>query len=75
MGGPRDIEEQRQRMLELEEGFQEETEEVMDLGDVSALELEVIEIPPRKSDLGDARVGLVWVPWKVDEAGIAETAH
>ena len=35
------------------------------------LELESLEVPPRKSDLKAEDVIIVWTPWQVDQDGIA----
>ena len=38
------------------------------------LKLEKQETTPRKSDIDAGRVVLVWLPWKIDDAGVAEPA-
>jgi hypothetical protein len=40
--------------------------------DAAALDLERIELPPRKTDVSVDSLILLWTPWQVDAAGIAE---
>jgi hypothetical protein len=40
--------------------------------DPAALELERIELAPRKADVSVESLILVWTPWRVDAAGVAE---
>ena len=39
------------------------------LTDATQLELETVEIRPRKSDITITALGLLWSPWAVDESG------
>ena len=58
-------------MVELEHELQEEIEELGEKYSIDDIELEAIEIPPRKSDLKAEDVMIVWTPWQVDQSGIA----
>jgi hypothetical protein len=59
---------------ELNADFEEATESLRERLDADNLEIEETPIRPRKSDLTIERVSLVWTPWIVDSAGIAEKA-
>lgn len=56
----------------LEEQFTADTGVLEASYDPQALELEEHEVTPRKSDIEVQDVSLVWTPWFVDGAGIAE---
>ncbi len=43
--------------------------------DPTALELERIELAPRKTDVEVASLVLLWTPWRVDDTGIAEPLY
>ncbi|MGB7343728.1 MAG: ATP-binding protein [Pirellulaceae bacterium] len=59
------------QMAELERELRDELDDVTRQYDADNLELEAIEIPPRKSDLKAEDVLIVWTPWQVDASGIA----
>ena len=59
---------------QLEQDFERATEEFRDAYDPTTIELETLEVRPRKTDLNPDPVRLVWTPWMVDSAGIAEPA-
>jgi hypothetical protein len=56
----------------LEADFQGELETVRAEADVDALELETLEIKPRKSDTLVHHCGLVWLPYAVAPNGASE---
>ncbi len=56
---------------EMERELQDEIGEMKERFDDENLELESLEIPPRKSDLKTEDVAIVWTPWQVDRDGIA----
>lgn len=58
----------------LEQEFETETDKLEFNANPENLELTVVEIKPRKSDLSIDKVALVWTPWRVDSTGIAERA-
>ncbi|MFT7638376.1 MAG: hypothetical protein ACI9G1_000097 [Pirellulaceae bacterium] len=66
------IEQLKEELAEMESEFEEELETVKQEFEVAELDLEELEIAPRKSDLDVERVALVWLPWRVDKDGIAE---
>jgi hypothetical protein len=67
-----DVEAQGRKLQELEQQFEEEVAEVRDaLSDPADLELQEIQVRPRKSDIAVERVALVWTPWKLGPDGIA----
>ncbi|QDU79494.1 AAA-like domain protein [Polystyrenella longa] len=62
----------QQQLAELEEEFELEIESLENKLDVDQLDVEEIQVSPLKSDIETAPVTLVWLPWRVDSAGIAE---
>lgn len=63
-----------ERHNELNAAVEESVQEIKDRFDPDLMELTQEEIKPRKSDIDVDRVVLVWVPYSVDSAGIAERA-
>lgn len=55
--------------------FEAATASLRESLDADNLEIEETPIRPRKSDLTVEQVALVWTPWIVDAAGIAEKAY
>ena len=56
---------------ELEDSLKEEIDKLNETYDADTIEIETSEIPPRKGDLKAETPMIVWVPWEVDEDGIA----
>jgi hypothetical protein len=56
---------------DLERELTDEIDELNEQYDFENLQLEELEIPPRKSDLKAEEVMIVWTPWQVDHDGIA----
>ncbi len=69
----RDLEALHEQLAGLEQEFAGETEA---LDDPSADDYEITEqlIRPRKSDIAVGRVALTWLPWWVDQNGVATPA-
>ncbi len=64
----------QEKLAGMEEEFQEEiARQRMDLLPED-LNLSEIQIRPRKSDMIVERIVLIWLPWKVDQDGLAEPA-
>lgn len=61
----------RDDMEELERELKREIDELGETYSPDKVELEPIEIPPRKSDLKTEDPFILWTPWQVDSAGIA----
>ncbi len=59
----------------LEEKFNEDEAKIEEKMDASKLELEEIKVTPIKSDISIDDFGVLWLPWRVDESGIAETIY
>lgn len=57
---------------DLEDEFKQEVDEVEEKLSVENLEFEELTLAPRKSDLSIEQFSVVWLPWEVDESGIAE---
>ena len=68
------VEELEAEWKELERKFQEQVAEVERETHPDRLELEELQVRPRKSDISIEQVALAWTPWRVDDAGIAEPA-
>ncbi len=57
---------------ELEDELRDEIDRLNETYDTDSIEIETSEIPPRKGDLKAETPMIVWLPWEVDEDGIAE---
>ncbi len=68
------VEKLLQDLDELQRELEEKVDEINDELSVESLELEPYEIKPRKSDINIDTCGLLWLPWTVNEDGIAEPA-
>jgi hypothetical protein len=66
------VEKLRERLADLEGEFQEEVASLETAIDTDEVAIEAVNIRPRKSDLEVQPIRLVWTPWRVDDAGIAE---
>jgi hypothetical protein len=66
------VERYRIKLAELEEKFEEKTEQVKTLPDPADLDLEELRIPPRKSDIMIDLMALAWTPWKKTPDGMLE---
>jgi hypothetical protein len=64
----------QERLAELEQGFQRETEQLKGRWQPDQLAIDAAPLRPRKSDISISTVALVWTPWHVDDAGIAQPA-
>lgn len=53
------------RLADLEEEFREELASLESLVDPAGLDLETVRVRPRKADITDSNVTLVWLPWKL----------
>ena len=71
----REVEAQREKLEDMEATLAEEIEGIEHALDASAIALEEVAVPPRKSDIEVSVFGLVWTPWRVDGAGIAEPLY
>jgi hypothetical protein len=67
----RDLEEE---FADLEREFEQEAARVREAFALENLELETLEVKPRKSDVEVGEVRLLWTPWRVDATGIASPA-
>ena len=57
--------------LQMETECQEEVDQINEAFSAENLVLEPIEIPARKTDTRVKLLALVWVPWQIDNSGIA----
>ena len=62
-------------LRELEGDLEEAIDEARDRFDEDRLKVEPYEVKPRKSDITVEEIGLVWLPWTLDEDGGAEPAY
>ena len=60
---------------DLETEFNEAVEKLEEKLSVDNLEFEELILLPRKSDLSVEQFVVVWLPWEVDESGIAEPVY
>jgi hypothetical protein len=63
------------RRNELQESLEADLDALNREYDTEKIELEPIEIRPRKSDLKIADPMVVWTPWQVDSAGITSPLY
>lgn len=59
----------REALRELEQQFRDETSGARSI-DATALVIEEVRVPPRKSDIAVAPPALAWMPWTVDARGM-----
>jgi hypothetical protein len=71
----REIEVLQQQYRDLEAEFQKEIGGLDAPVDPDAFELKEQVVRPRKSDIAVGHFGLVWLPWHVDESGVAVQAY
>jgi hypothetical protein len=71
----RDLEALHAQYADLESQFQEEIAGLDTPVDPDAFEFKEQVIRPRKTDITVGQFGLVWLPWWIDEDGIAEPAY
>ncbi|MDH4043444.1 MAG: ATP-binding protein [Gemmatimonadota bacterium] len=71
----RDLEALHEQFAQLEARFQTDATAAQDGLDIEALGLEECVIRPRKSDISVSRVALAWLPWWVDQHGVATPAY
>ena len=69
------MEELQDKLAELEQEAKDEIEKIQQSIRVDNMELESLEIRPRKSDISVQRLSLIWAPYRVDSSGIAERAY
>jgi len=70
-----EVEKHKAELAALEAEFKTETEELEDSYDIDNLELEPLEVRPRKSDIAVDQLNLLWTPWYISANGIAEPAY
>jgi hypothetical protein len=64
----------QEKLIDLEEDFQEEIADVKEELLPEAIELVEILIRPKKADILISQLVLVWTPWKISQDGIVEPA-
>jgi molybdopterin converting factor small subunit len=71
----REIETLQQQYRDLETEFKEEIAQLDAPVDPDGFEFKEQVVRPRKSDIAVGNFGLVWLPWHVDESGVAAPAY
>jgi len=71
----REIEVLQQQYRDLEAEFQKEIGGLDAPVDPDAFELKEQVVRPRKTDIAVGNFGLVWLPWHIDENGVATSAY
>jgi hypothetical protein len=69
------LEELHIKFENLEAEFKDEVERAEDKLSIENLEFEELTLAPRKGDLSVEQFAVVWLPWEVDESGIAEPVY
>ena len=69
------LEELHIKFENLEAEFNDEVHRLEDKLSIENLEFEELSLSPRKSDLSVEQFAVVWLPWEVDDAGIAEPVY
>ncbi len=59
----------------LDDELQQDLDDLHDDYDLEKIDLQEIEIPPRKSDLKVDNPMIVWIPWQVDPQGAQTRLH
>lgn len=70
-----DLEELLTKMEDLQTDFDNAVQEVGEKLDVENLDIEDLSLRPKKSDISVEDFALVWLPWRVNSKGIAESAY
>ncbi len=59
----------KEQLTELEKQFEEEARKIEAAFEADALELEPLELRPRKADITVSDVAVVWTPWQIGSEG------
>ena len=62
----------KEKLTDLEAKFASDVDQLEDAYRPDSLELDELSVSPRKSDIQVENVALVWLPWRIDAAGVAE---
>jgi hypothetical protein len=71
----KEVEVIQQKLVDLEEEFREKVAGMQEEFTLEELELEEVQVRPRKSDISVGAIALVWTPWRLDRSGLAEPAY
>jgi len=66
------LEDLNQKLVDLEEAFQEDLARLQETLDPAQSEIQAKEVRARKSDIAVRELALTWTPWRIDADGIAE---
>jgi hypothetical protein len=64
----------QQKLVELEEECKEKVALMQEEFTAEELDLEEVQIRPRKGDISVGAIALIWTPWRLDRSGSAEPA-
>jgi hypothetical protein len=70
----KEVEVIQQKVEDLEEEFKEKVGRMQEEFTSEELELEELQIRPRKGDISIGTIALVWTPWRLEQSGLAEPA-
>ncbi len=71
----KEVEVLQQELVELDEDFKEKVARMQEDFALEELELEEVQIRPRKGDISVGDIVLIWTPWRLDRSGLAEPAY
>ncbi len=70
-----DVEALEEELTQMEQEFQSQVDELSRKPSADEIQIEAYPVTCRKSDLHVEQVMLLWLPWSVDQQGIAEPAY
>lgn len=68
------VEALQQRAAELDAQFKAEAEKIQESLSSDSVQIEELQLQPKKTDIAVSRVALVWAPWAISGEGVAERA-
>jgi hypothetical protein len=68
------VHEAQVKLADQEAAFRQELDQLHAAYALEGLEMEELEVKPRKSDIVVEEVALAWLPWRIDERGAAHVA-
>ncbi|MDX1402532.1 MAG: hypothetical protein R3245_11470, partial [Kiloniellales bacterium] len=64
----------QEKLTALSKDFEDDSNKLRETFDPDVIEIEEIEVAPRKSDIAVEPLTLLWMPWSISDAGRSEPA-